>query len=230
VHPRIAERAIEPRYSIPEAASFIDRPTSTVRRWAVGNVRKHHGVTRRDEPVIVVDGDLADAIPLSFLNVLELRFLAAYRQRVPLQSIRRALDFAGSELRVERPLLSLDFKVHGRSLFLRFAAEGDDPYLLNASARGQFAWPAALDAFIESVDYDEREHSAYRWWPLGRDEPVIVDTLLNGGIPSTARSGVRTNAIAVHRGEGLAVPEIAEDVGAGEDEVRAALRFERAAA
>jgi hypothetical protein len=230
MHPRIAERAIEPRYSIPEAASFIGRPTSTVRRWAVGNVRKHHGVVRRDDPLIRVDGELTDTVLLSFLNLLELRFLATYRQRVPLQSIRRALDFAGSQLRVERPLLSLDFKAHGKSLFLRFAAQGDDPYLLNASARGQLAWPAALDDFIESVDYDDDERSAHRWWPLGRSEPVILDTLLNGGIPSTARSGVRTNAIAVHRGEGLAVPEIAYDVGAAEDEVRAALRFERVAA
>jgi hypothetical protein len=120
--------------------------------------------------------------------------------------------------------------VHGKSLFLRFAAEGDDPYLMNASSRGQIAWPDALDSFIESVDYDERERSAYRWWPLGRDEPVIVDTLLNGGLPSTALSGVRTNAIAVQRSEGFNVPQIAGDVGASEHEVLAALRFEQVAA
>lgn len=230
VHPRIAERATEPRYSVPEAAAFIARPTSTVRRWAIGNVRKHQGHFRRDDPLIVVDGDLSDAIPLSFLNLLELRFLAAYRRHVPLQSIRRALEFAGSELGVGRPLLSLDFKAQGKSLFLRFAAEGEDQYLVNASKRGQLAWPSALDDFIESVDYDAQERSAYRWWPLGRDEPVIVDTFLNGGRPSTALSGVRTYAIAVHRRDGLDVPEIAYDVGATEDEVRAALRFERAAA
>ena len=230
IHPRIAERAIEPRYTIPEAASFIDKPTTTVRRWAIGNVRKRNGEKWRDEPLIVLDGELDGPIPLSFLNLLELRFLASYRSRVPLQSIRRALDFAAQELHVERPLLTVEFKAHGKSLFLRFATEGGDRYLMNASQRGQLAWPAALDTFIKSVDYDERENSAFRWWPLGRDEPVIVDTLLNGGIPSTALSGVRTNAIAVHRGEGLDLREIADDVGATEDEVRAALRFERVAA
>lgn len=230
IHPRIAERAIEPRYGIPEAASFIAKPTTTVRRWAIGNVRKKRGEEWRDEPLIRVDGVVDGPIPLSFLNLLELRFLASYRSRVPLQSIRRALDFAAEELGHDRPLLTVDFKAHGKSLFLRFATEGGDQYLMNASKRGQLAWPSALDEFIQSVDYDEREHSAYRWWPLGRDEPVIVDTLLNGGIPSTALSGVRTNAIAVHRGEGLDVPEIADDVGATENEVRAALRFERVAA
>jgi uncharacterized protein (DUF433 family) len=230
VHPRIAERAVEPRYTIPEAASFIARPTSTVRRWAVGNVRRRGDEIRRDPPLIHADGFVHGPLPLSFLNLLELRFLAAYRKHVPLQSIRRALDFAARELHVERPLLTARFKANGKSLFLKFAAEGSDPYLLNASEHGQIAWPEALDEFIASVDYDKREHHAFRWWPLGRGEPVIVDTLLNGGIPSTALSGVRTNAIAVHRGEGLHVPEIADDVGATEEEVRAALRFERVAA
>jgi hypothetical protein len=225
LHPRLAERAVEPRYTIPEGASFIHRPPSTVRRWALGNPRTQRGVAHRDKPLIRIDGD--SVIPLSFLNLLELRFLAAYRKRVPLQSIRRALDFAGSELGVERPLLSLEFKAQGQSLFLQFAAEGDDSYL-DASRGGQLAWPAAIADFIDTIDYEE--HTAHRWWPLGRGQPVIVDTLYNGGLPSTAESGVRTNAIAVHRKEGLDVPEIAHDVGASAREVRAALRFERVAA
>lgn len=229
LHPRIAERATEPRYTIPEAAEFIQRPSSTVRRWAVGHSRTHRGRRRVDDPLILIDGDFGDPIALSFLNLLELRFLAAYRRHVPLQSIRRALDFAGSVLGVDRPLLSLEFKTQGKSLFLRFADEGDDAYLMNASRRGQLAWPTTLDEFIESIDYEER--TARRWWPLGREEPVIVDTLLNGGRPSTALSGVRTIAIAVQREkEGLEVPDIAYDVGATEHEVRAALRFERVAA
>lgn len=231
MHPRIALRAVEPRYTVPEAASFIARPTSTVRRWALGNTRRlSDGRAWRDAPLIQADGDMAGSLPLSFLNLLELRFLSSYRSRVPLQSIRRALDFAAAELQAERPLLTVDFRVKGKSLFLQFAAEGGDEYLLNASRSGQLAWPTALDDFIESVDYDPRERSAFRWWPLGRSEPVIVDTLLNGGLPSTARSGVRTQAIALQHREGFDVAAIAHDVGAAEDEVRAALRFQRVAA
>jgi hypothetical protein len=228
----MAERAKEPRYSIPEAASFIRRPSSTVRRWSLGNTRKQHGERTRDEPLIVTDGLTYSSVPLSFLNLLELRFLGVYRSRMPLQSIRRALEYAGDELKIDRPLLSLEFKVRGKELFLKFATGGGDGYLVNASRRGQIqiAWPASADEFIGTLDYDEREHSAFRWWPLGRQEPVIIDTTLNGGIPSTALSGVRTNAIAVHHGEGLELPEIADDVGASVDEVRAALRFERIAA
>jgi uncharacterized protein (DUF433 family) len=230
IHPRLADRAREARYSIPEAAAFIVRPTSTVRRWAVGHSRRHHGEVKRDAPLIRLDGDVTTSIPLSFLNLLELRFLASYRARAPLQSIRRALDYAASELGQERPLLSVDFKIYGKSLFLQYIDEEQDAVLLNASQRGQLAWPPTLDEFLAAVEYDESEKAAYRWWPLGRGEPVVIDTRLNGGLPSTARSGVRTGAIAVHRREGLKIAAIADDVGAAEDEVLAALQFERVAA
>lgn len=236
VHPRIAERAKEPRYTFPEAAAFIGRPVSTVRRWSVGNVRHPDGVTKRDEPLIEIDG-FRSTFLLSFLTLLELRFLASYRQRVPLQSIRRALEFAASELHEARPLLRVEFQARGKSLFLKFIELGGE-YLVDASLKGQLAWsddpdevwPSALDEFMKSVDYDSEEHSAHRWWLLGRQAPVIIDTLFNGGRPSTALAGVRTNAIALHRSEGLIVPEIATEVSATEDEVRAALEFERLAA
>ena len=236
MHPRIAERAKEPRYTFPEAAAFLGRPTSTVRRWSVGNVRKQGERVKRDDPLIQIDGK--SSLPLSFLNLLELRFLGSYRQKMPLQSIRRALEFAAHELGKPRPLLSVEFKVQGKSLFLEFAEKSSDRYLVDASRKGQLAWhfapeeiwPSALEAFLQSVDYDEQERSAYRWWPLGRVAPVIIDTRVNGGRPSTARSGVRTNAIAFHRKDGLIVPEIAADVGATEAEVRTALSFERVAA
>ena len=225
-HPRLAERAREPRYTLQEASAFIDRPTSTVRRWALGNVRRRQGQVRRDPPLIKIDGDL-NVLPLSFLNLLELRFLGSYRNRVPLPSIRRALDYAADELREERPLLTVDFKVYGKSLFLKFVEEGGDQYLVNASRRGQLAWPESIEDLLRAVDYSEEENAAYRWWPLGRNIPVMIDTRVNGGRPTTSLSRVRTEAIAARRAEGLADPAVADDVGASVDEVRAALRFER---
>ena len=229
---RIAKRALEPRYTFAEASAYLGRPTSTVRRWSIGNPRKQRGERKRDAPLISIDGD--GGLPLSFLNLLELRFLASYRATVPLPAIRRALEFAGAALNESRPLLTAGFKAQGRSLFLRYAELEPNAHL-DASRKGQLAWrvetdadvwPSDLDSFLLAVDYDPEEHHAHRWWPLSRDEPVIIDTLYNGGRPSTALSGVRTNAIAVHRREGFVLPEIADDVGASVREVEAALEFE----
>ena len=230
LHPRLAERAREPRYSVPDAAAFIGRPPSTVRRWAIGNVREYQGERRRDDPLIQVDGATGAPRPLSFLNLLELRFLSSYRADVPLQSIRRALEWTAAALHQDRPLLTAEFRVKGRALFLQFAELGEDPYLINASDRGQLAWPESVERFMEAVDYDDEEHTAYRWWPLGRTRPVVITTVMNGGLPSTFESGVRTVAIAAFRHEGLAAEAIAKDVGASVAEVTAALEFHMMAA
>jgi uncharacterized protein (DUF433 family) len=226
VHRRFAKRALEPRYGFPEAARIIDKPVETIRRLSVGHSRKYRGERALDDPLIQIDGN-REAVPLSFLNLIELRFLASYRTGASLPAIRRALDYAAKELNVERPLLELEFAAHGRDLFLRFA-EGD-PYFLNASRGGQFAWPQGATDLVDSLEYDPTEHAAFRWWPLGKQTPVLLDTRLNGGRPSTAESGVRTVAIANRASQGWDLTDIADDVAASVNEVQAALQLEAVA-
>ena len=223
---RFARRALEPRYGFPEAARIVGKPSETVRRWSVGHNRTYKGKPASDKPLIQIDGD-RDKLPLSFLNLIELRFLAGYREAASLPAIRRALDFAAEALGVDRPLLELDFKTQGRELFLTFAES--DPYFVNASRGGQFAWPEAADNLVASLDYDEQEHVAYRWWPLGKQTPVLLDTRLNAGRPSTAESGVRTMAIAKRAAQGWNLADIAGDVAASGVEVKAALQLEAVA-
>jgi uncharacterized protein (DUF433 family) len=226
MHRRFARRALEPRYGFPEAARIINKPAETIRRWSVGHSRKYRGGRATDQPLIQIDG-LRETVPLSFLNLIELRFLASYRAGASLPAIRRALDYAAMELDVDRPLLELEFATHGRDLFLRFAE--DDPYFLNASKGGQFAWPQGATDLVDSLDYDESEHAAFRWWPLGKQTPVLLDTRLNGGRPSTAESGVRTVAIANRAAQGWEPTDIADDVVASVEEVQAALQLEAVA-
>jgi uncharacterized protein (DUF433 family) len=176
--------------------------------------------------LIQIDGN-RETVPLSFLNLIELRFLASYRTGASLPAIRRALDYAAKELNVDRPLLELEFATHGRDLFLRFA-EGD-PYFLNASRGGQFAWPQGATDLVDSLEYDPTERAAFRWWPLGKQTPVLLDTRLNGGRPSTAESGVRTVAIASRATQGWDLTDIADDVAASVNEVQAALQLEAVA-
>jgi len=226
MHRQFARRALEPRYGFPEAARIVGKPTETIRRWSVGHRRTYKGRPASDKPLIHIDGD-RDRLPLSFLNLIELRFLAGYREAASLPAIRAALAYAARELEVDRPLLEMEFKTHGRELFLRFAES--DPYFLSANREGQFAWPAEAEDLVASLDYDEQEHAAYRWWPLGKRTPVLLDTRLNAGRPSTAESGVRTVAIATRASQGWEPAEIADDVAASVQEVQAALELEAVA-
>lgn len=230
MHPRFVERALAPRYTFPEVSRIIRAPSPTLRRWALGHQRIYKATATRDEPLITIDGSASPGeLPLSFLNLIELRFLASYRAGASLPAIRRAIDYAAEQLGVARPLLQLEFATHGRELFLRYAEEGGESYFVNASRRGQMAWPESVSSFLAALDYDEVDHAAYRWWPLGKQRPVMLDTRLNAGRPSTAETGVRTDVIALRLREGWSDDAVARDLAAQPDEVAAARELECAA-
>lgn len=221
VHPRIRRRALQPRYTFAEASRLIGRQPGTLRRWALGHDRVYRGAAKHDPPLITIDGEThGDDPPLSFLNLIELRFLASWREYQPLPTIRDALSYAAEELGAERPLLDLDFKRYGRELFVRYGE-----HLVNPARHGQLGWPDAATDLFESLDYEEQ--AACRWWPLGRSTPVAVDTRINGGRPTTATTGVRTVAIATRLREGWSAEEITDDTAATREEIDAAAQLER---
>jgi uncharacterized protein (DUF433 family) len=221
-HARIFERAIRPRYNFAEAGRILERKAETLRRWSIGHDRVYRGEPRTDPPLIIIDG-VADegGPPLSFLNLIELRFLTSWRDSMPLHLIREALAYSAEHLGTDRPLLDLDFQRQGRDMFVEYGAD-----LLTVTRGGQLAWPGAVDALFKSLDYDTAEQAAYRWWPLGRDRPVLLDTRINGGRPTAATSGVRTIAIASRLREGWKPAEVAEETTATLDEIKAAAQIE----
>ncbi len=214
-------RAVAARYTIPQAAELVARPANTVRRWSLGHRRKYHGQIKIDDPLITVDGP--PALPLSLLNLLELRLLSDYRNEAALQAIRRALGFVAKELKIERPLISVDFRVRGGELFTKFAETEEWDVLVNASGGGQITLEKIVDSVkvTDNVDYDP--DIMRRWWFKGRSVPLYVDTRVAGGHPITAETGVRMDAITSRHDDGYSNEEIREDTGATETEVVAAI-------
>ena len=112
-HPKIAERAMEARFTFADASRIIGDTASKFSRWTRGRQREYRGEVVFDPPLISPDGEHP---PLSFLNLIELRFLSSWRQEMSLPAIRLALDYAADELGAKRPLLELDFKRHGKGI------------------------------------------------------------------------------------------------------------------
>jgi uncharacterized protein (DUF433 family) len=224
---RLAQRARTPRYTVPKAGMLIGRPAETVRRWSLGHRRNYKGRPVADGPLIVLDGSPDDSrVVLSFLNLLELQMLSTYRDEAALQAIRRALAFAGEQLREERPLISRRFHVRGGELFTKFAETQDGKQLLiNASRNGQTILQALIDSLAVTEDLDYDHETAHRWWYRGRSEPIIVDTRVAAGNPITATTGVRVEAITTRSESGYTPPEIEDDTGATADEVESVLRL-----
>lgn len=215
--PRLEKRAKTPRYSYREASGLVGRATNTVRRWSIGDTRRTRDRIVTDDPLITIDGDPKSGLPLSFLNLLELKMLAAYRDGATLRAIRRALDFAATQLDAPRPLLTMQFRVLGGRLFAAYAeSEG---LLLNVSDGGQLAFVELVRTVTDDIEY--QHDVAKRWWYHTRSTPLMVDTAVAAGHPITAETGVRVDAITTRLRDGLSRRKIMDDTGATRAEVEA---------
>jgi uncharacterized protein (DUF433 family) len=82
-----------------------------------------------------------------------------------------------------------------------------------------------LEPFLKEIEFDTTTALAYRWWPLGPGEPVVLDPAIAFGAPVIQGSRVRTNiAASMAREDAPAV--VAEALGVSALGVETAVRFE----
>lgn len=212
------EYGTAPRYAISEAARILRVKPMTLRTWCVGWTET--SARRSQPPVIRPDGDQVDGTFLSFFNLIEAGFLNAYRETgAPMQRVRVALDFCRGRLSIERPLLTERFQILGRDLLVEC-----DRGLLNASASGQYVWPELVERWLREIDFDPQ--GPFQVWIAGRENSILVNPRIGFGVPILASCGVRTEEVVARFHAGEDPREIAEDLGAKEDEVVEAIRWE----
>ena len=137
-----------------------------------------------------------------------------------LNQIRRIVEDRQDLLGVPRPLTTLKFKTDGYEIFVN---QGDALLGLDKK-KGLRAWNQILEPFLKDLDYTGAFVS--RWWPLGRDKPIVVDPDYGYGLPVVADSGVRTEIILERFQAGDLKEQIAEDFNLDPIEVERALQFE----
>ena len=83
-----------------------------------------------------------------------------------------------------------------------------------------------INPLLVTLDYSGLEKEASRWWPLGKDMPIVVDPARSFGEPIIAGSRVPTRVLyAAHRA-GESESAVADWYGVSVAEVIAAIRFE----
>ncbi|MDQ3698955.1 MAG: DUF433 domain-containing protein [Gemmatimonadota bacterium] len=216
-------------YPVADAAGYIRVAPATLRSWVVGREYPTSSGVRHFRPLIR-PADRTRRL-LSFNNLVEAHVLRALRTThgTPIPAIRKALDYAESELGIERLLLSRELCTDKRDLFLDRYGE-----LINLSRSGQLAMRAVLEMHLSRI---ERDSSALplRLYPFVRTEAadasrhIAIDPEVGFGRPIVRRRGISTHVIVDRIDAGESVEALAEDYGLEPSEVEEAVVYERAA-
>ncbi len=214
--------------SIGEAARQLQIPAGTLRSWLEG----HRQGGRHYEPILRAAPTGATSV--TWGEVVEARYLRAYRAHVSMQRLRPFISALRAEFGVPYPLAHFrPFVDVNRQLVLRMQEQADLPdalWLVFVGTAGQLRInPAVTHEFLDRVDFGSGENDvALRIHPLGKDRPVVIDPRVSSGA-ATVR-GVRTQELAERvEAFGETPDEVAEEFGLDVSDVKAAIAYEFAA-
>jgi len=213
-------------YSAAQAARLTGIPAQSIRRWMRGYRYSYRGGERVQPPLI--DGQLPDldsAFAIGFLDLMEVRFVHAFRKHgVSLPAIRLAAVEARQVLQMSHPFSSYSFKTDGKTIFAEVAEEARDPVLLDL-VRRQYAFKQVLAPYLyEGIEFDEGEPA--RWRPMPGNRRVVVDPGRQLGQPIVERYGVPTEALAASFKTEQSLERVARWFEVEKSSVRAAVEFE----
>ena len=213
------KRLTSPRYTYAEADRLAGVSRGTARRWLSGYTYRDGAGQSVSVPSITPGGSEAGAV--SFLDVVEIVAIGGLKDAgFSLRAIRQIVRNCQEILGVQRPLTTLKFKIGGREVFVD---RGDVLVEVGRHKRMQ-AWNEVLAPFLGGLDYTNG--IASRWWPLGREVPIVVDPNYGHGLPVVEGAGVRTEIIRERAEAGDLIQQIASDFNLDCTEVERALQFE----
>lgn len=216
-----------PAYTVAEAAHYLLIPPATLRSWVWGRYYPTVSGRRFFQPVVTLPGKKPS---LSFVNLVEVHVLDALRRthQVPLDRVRRALEYLKRHFPSEHPLAEQSFQTDGLDLFVQKYGQ-----LINVSQEGQLEMREVIEAHLRRVERDQAG-LAIRLYPFTRkrlaEEPraVVIDPLISFGRPVLVGTGIATAVIAERYKAGESVDQLAADYGRNRLEIEEAIRCELA--
>lgn len=215
-------------YTVPEAARLTGIPQARLRRWLRGYTRGA-GEERTASPPIWRRQlpDIEGTLGLGFLDLMEARFVDAFRKAgVPWRVIRLGAERAREICGADHPFASQRFRSDGRTIFAEIMDSVGEPQLLDL-VKSQLAFARVISpSLYAGIEFSDRDMPA-RWWPLGRKTPVVIDPARSFGQPIVSEAGIPTAVLADAVAAEGSVAKVARLFRLSPRSIEAALRFER---
>jgi uncharacterized protein (DUF433 family) len=211
-------------YTLTAGARLAGITPPRAARWLNGYAwRAKSGEVRRSRPVI--RRPAAGAPSMSFLDLVELRFVAAFiMSGVPMQTIRHAAEAAASF--GDHPFCTQRFVTDGRTVIADVKRNDTGKRALLDLASGQWLAVPVFRELLDQLDYATLGN-VDAWWPLGKKRPVVLNPRRAFGAPVGAESGVPAHILAAGVAAGQSQRAVAGWYEVPLEEVRASVDLAR---
>jgi uncharacterized protein (DUF433 family) len=212
-------------YTVGEAARLLGMENSQrISRWLEPTRKGNDPVIQQD---YVRHGRYQE---LSFLDLIEIRFVEHFRQRkISLQSLRIAAKNARRELGVSHPfaMSNVKFQTDRKTVFLQTAKEEDDKFLLNLMTNQIEIYDMIESILVRDLEFDV-DGMARQWRPSPALTPnVLVSPVFGFGRPVISQRHLPTRTIFESwLANGRKISVVGDWLRIDESDVDEAIRFE----
>lgn len=206
-------------YRISEAAHLANVSASTVRNWILGSSAGQ----RQVEPLFKQQ-DLQSQM-VSFLQLIEIVVAANFRrtEHVSFQTVRSAYENARKLYHLDYPFAHLQLEALGGHIVHLLHKERFGTSLQALDQPEQWTLPGLVLEVIHRLDYESE--LAARWYPVGKEIPIVVDPRISAGLPVVSGRGVTVAVIYKRFMAGQKIDFIAQDFELKSDTVEEVVRY-----
>ena len=210
-----------PRYTIPEAARYVNMHPETLRRWVDGYrfTPAHRAVPTEGKPIIHSASHRRHAPRLAFAGLVEGLVIDALRQAgLSLQALRRITKTLQTDFGDEWALASHRLTLSGRAgrsgpeVLCDYAEEHGDDEVLIALDSNQRVFTEVVQDHLERIVYLD-EYAGQVYLPLTREHILLVDPYRNFGRPMFASTATPVGAVLDRIEAGEPIASVARDYG-----------------
>lgn len=182
-------------YTFPEAARLVDIQPGALRRWLQGYDSRKGETIQHHPPLWTSEVSDANIDGLSFHDLLEVRFVKAFRNLgISLQTIRIASDNARNILESRYPFTCKGFRTDGETIFAEAMRESGDLELLDLRSR-QYVFKKVVEPSLYAGIVFDTDKGAVRWYPLERSRAIMLDPAVAFGKPVVTDTSLRTDVL-----------------------------------
>jgi len=190
VHDQQPDPLLAGFFSTADAVRLVGVHSQLIRGWLNGYPNSVSGP--------IINRDFEGTRTISFLDVMELRFIQFFRkQGVSMPTLRKAADRARKEWGVNHPLALSNSKIvtDRRKVFAKVAEEGNDQVAWDMASGQHEIWITIEQSIAHGVEFNSDTSLAQLWHPMPQFPDVVIDPRVAFGKPIVQGTPVPTSTL-----------------------------------